>query len=121
MRIESKVWGNTTEIEKNPFCELHRIEAKKGGVCSRHIHQLKYNLFFVESGQLLIRQFRENGMTDETILHAGDCMVCPPNEQHQFEALEDTVAFELYYPQQIGPVDIVRETQGYMKDDKHSS
>ena len=50
-----KIWGSTELIEANNALEFHRIETKKGGVCSKHLHSFKWNGFYVESGQLLIR------------------------------------------------------------------
>ncbi len=116
MKKEGKNWGSTAEIIKNPFVEIHRIEVKKGGTCSIHIHSFKINAFIVESGKLLIKQFRDNGIIDETILSAGDILECLPNEQHQFIALEETVAYEAYYPISIGGVDITRYSVGFIDD-----
>ena len=110
----SKNWGSTVEIIKNAFVEVHRAEINKGGHCSEHLHQYKTNTFIVESGKLLIKQFRPTGTVDETILYAGDYIECPPNEKHQFVGLEDTVLYEVYYPQGIGAVDIVRFSEGFM-------
>lgn len=110
-----KVWGKTEEIVKTPFCELHRAEIKKGGNCSIHHHKFKINGFFVESGSLIIKQFMENGIIDETTLGKGDYMECLPNIEHMFRALEDCVVFEIYYPVVIGE-DIQRKTQGFMED-----
>ena len=46
---QGKVWGETKLIALVPgVLEFHRIEAKKGGVCSKHAHQSKTNGFFVE-------------------------------------------------------------------------
>ena len=110
-----KVWGKTVCILKNPFCEVHRLEATKGHVCSKHHHKFKTNLFYVESGQLLIRVWQNDyDLVDETILEAGEFTEVPPNVKHQFEALEDTVAFEVYYPEGISK-DIIRDNHGGVK------
>ena len=34
-----KVWGQTELLEANGVLEFHRIEAKAGGVCSKHKHK----------------------------------------------------------------------------------
>ena len=114
----SKIWGTTTEILKNPFIEIHRAEILKGGVCSDHFHSFKINAFYVESGKLLIRQFLENGMTDETTLESGDLIEIMPNIRHQFEGLDNSMVWEYYYPVGIGNTDITRFSQGYMKDEE---
>ena len=40
-----KVWGQTELLEANGVLEFHRIEAKAGGVCSKHKHKFKWNGF----------------------------------------------------------------------------
>jgi quercetin dioxygenase-like cupin family protein len=114
--IQGKVWGETSLIEGNSSLEFHRIEIKKGGVCSKHIHQHKWNGFFVESGKLKISVWKSKyNLIDETILTAGQYTKVKPGEYHQFEALEDTVAFELYWAQ-FDHDDIQRETVGYINE-----
>jgi quercetin dioxygenase-like cupin family protein len=111
-----KIWGKTELIESNGLFEFHRIEAQKGGTCSKHLHKFKWNGFFVESGKLLIRAWKEDyTLVDETILIAGEYTKVPPGEYHQFEALEDTVAYELYWAE-LNHNDIVRESVGELKD-----
>jgi len=117
-----KVWGMTELIHANGILEFHRIDTKKGGVCSKHKHKHKWNGFFVEKGKLLIRTWKNDyDMVDETLLEDGDWHVAKPGEYHQFEALEDTVAFELYWPMLLideHPDDIERETHGFAKEKK---
>lgn len=108
-----KVWGITQMIEANATLELHRIEANKGGTCSKHLHQYKWNGFFVESGKLLIRVWKNSyDLIDETIIGKGEYTKVPPGEYHQFEALEDTIAFEIYWSELLHN-DIKRETTGF--------
>tara|TARA_R110000851_G_scaffold237179_1_gene390032 strand:+ start:732 stop:875 length:144 start_codon:yes stop_codon:yes gene_type:complete len=38
-----KIWGETELILANNACEFHRIDYKKGGVCSKHLHEWKWN------------------------------------------------------------------------------
>jgi len=110
-----KIWGETRLIQLVPgVLEFHRIETKKGGTCSKHAHQSKTNAFFVESGKLSIRVWQKSyDLVDETILGPGDYCTVPPGVYHQFCALEDSVAFELYYAE-LKTDDIVRESVGYM-------
>ena len=51
---------------------------------------------------------------DETILEAGQYTKVAPGEYHQFEAIEDCVAFELYWAE-FDHDDIARETVGHAK------
>jgi mannose-6-phosphate isomerase-like protein (cupin superfamily) len=115
MMIAGKIWGQTELLEANGVLEFHRIEARAGGVCSKHKHQFKWNGFFVESGKLVIRVWKNDyDLVDETVLAAGQYTKVSPGEYHQFEALEDTVAFELYWAE-FDHEDIERDSVGYNK------
>jgi len=112
--IQGKIWGTTELLEANNSIELHRIEMKKGGVCSKHLHEYKWNFFHVESGKLLIRVWQKDyDLIDETILGPGEYTKVKPGVYHQFECLEDGVAFELYWAE-FSHSDIKRETVGHM-------
>ena len=108
-----KVWGQTELIHANGVLEFHRIEYKAGFKCSEHEHQYKWNGFFVESGKMLVRVWQDDqdGLVDETILEAGDFTQVKTGKIHQFEGLEDGVAFELYWAE-FNHNDIVRRTVG---------
>ena len=111
--ISGKIWGQTELIHANGVLEFHRIELNKGGVCSKHLHEFKWNGFFVETGKLLIRVWQKDyDLVDETILNAGDWTKVKPGLYHQFECLEDTVAYELYWAE-FSHNDIKRESVGY--------
>ena len=108
-----KIWGITQLLEENGVLEFHRIEGKAGGVCSKHFHRYKWNGFFVESGELLIRIWKNNyDLIDEILLKAGDYTKVAPNEYHQFEVIKDCIAFELYWAE-FSCNDIIRESVGY--------
>ena len=112
IRTSGKIWGLTGLIFENHNFELHRIEAKNGGICSKHKHVHKYNGIFVESGRLLVRVWKNDyDLIDETIVTAGECCIIKPLEYHQFEALKDTIAFEWYWAE-FDPKDIEREDHG---------
>lgn len=107
-----KVWGLTELIHANGVLEFHRIEAKKGGFCSKHLHDFKWNGFFVESGKLKIKVWQQDyDLVDETILEAGDFTQVRPGLYHSFEALEDCICFELYWAE-FNHNDITRESVG---------
>ena len=116
--IQGKVWGNTKLLLANGVLEFHRIYAKAGGVCSKHAHEFKWNGFYVEEGSLLIRIWQKDyDLCDETVLQSGDFTTVKPGLYHQFEALENTIAFELYWAE-FNHNDIVRETVGFDKSKK---
>ena len=109
---QGKVWGSTENILSNGVLEFHRIEAEAGSYCSRHYHKTKFNGFYVESGKLIIRVWKNDyDLVDETVLSSNEFTIVPPGEVHQFEAVEDTVAFELYWAQ-FDHNDIERQSVG---------
>lgn len=130
MSKQGKIWGTTEALLKNPIVEWHRIEVNKGFKCSVHKHSYKHNAFYVEKGALQILIYRDNvgaataitgvgnsisETIDRTLLTDGDHTTIAPNVYHCFVALEDTIAFELYWPELLtedirrlnsgGPVD----------------
>ena len=107
-----KIWGTTELVEANCALEFHRIEMKKGGICSKHLHEYKWNGFFVESGIMKVSVWQKDyDLIDETILNAGDFTQVKPGKIHQFEGIEDGVAFELYWAE-FNHDDINRRTSG---------
>ena len=115
-----KIWGQSELIHANGVLEFHRIEYKKNVACSVHKHKFKWNGFFVESGKMMVKVWQDGnqeGLVDETILNAGDFTQVKPGKVHQFEGLEDGVAFELYWAE-FNHDDIVRRTSGTVVDNK---
>ena len=107
-----KIWGETQKIFDLNNISIHRIVIKKNACCSTHHHEHKYNMFFVESGKLLIKHWQNDyDLVDDTILHAGESCEIPPQHLHQFVALEDTVAYEIYYVL-LDDKDIIRKDCG---------
>lgn len=110
--IQGKIWGNTQSIFNKNNVEIHRIETKKGGFCSKHRHLRKYNMFYVESGKIKIISWKTDyDLVDETIISSGQCTTTPPGEYHRFESLEDSVVYEIYWVT-LEPSDIDREDHG---------
>jgi quercetin dioxygenase-like cupin family protein len=96
--IQGKVWGSTENIFKKNNVSMHRIEINKGGYCSIHKHRYKHNAFFVESGKLKIYIWKNDyDLIDTTVVTKLQMTSVAPNEYHKFEALEDTVAYEIYW------------------------
>tara|TARA_B100002019_G_C21194693_1_gene560746 strand:- start:518 stop:874 length:357 start_codon:yes stop_codon:yes gene_type:complete len=112
MSIQGKVWGETREIFSNANFELHRIEVNKGAFCSKHKHIHKINAFYIEKGKLKITIYETDyDLVDETIATTGDLSIVKPGKFHEFEALENTIAYEIYWVE-LDHNDIERETVG---------
>lgn len=112
-----KIWGSTCSLFSKNNVEIHRIEANKDAFCSIHKHEHKTNVFFVEQGSLKITIYRPDAgkeIKDETILGPGDMTYVEPGLYHKFEALENTIAFEIYFVE-LDKNDIVRSTMGGVK------
>tara|TARA_B100000745_G_scaffold283174_1_gene217091 strand:- start:1058 stop:1444 length:387 start_codon:yes stop_codon:yes gene_type:complete len=110
-----KIWGSTELILANNSLEFHKIDFIKGGVCSKHKHEFKWNGFYCVYGQLKIRVWQKAyDLVDETILKAGDFTAVKPGLYHSFEGLADGVAFELYWAE-FNHNDIERESVGHLK------
>ena len=110
--IQGKVWGHTKHLLTNKSFELHEIKFNNGHKCSKHKHNTKYNLFYCITGKLLIRVWKNDyDLVDETILKPGMFTAVAPGEFHQFEALSDGEALEIYWSE-FNPDDIVRENVG---------
>ena len=114
--IAGKIWGQTELIHANGVLEFHRIDFRAGGVCSKHKHQFKWNGFYVMTGRMKVSVWQKDqqDLVDETILGPGDFTRVKPGYMHQFEGIEDGVAFELYWAE-FNHDDIQRETVGFKK------
>ncbi len=115
--VSMKVWGKTWSLFSKNNVEIHRIEVRPGGFCSKHRHTSKHNMFIVEAGRLLVDIWRE-GMDepDSGELRAGDQLVVPPGVYHRFKALTDVEAYEVYWVE-LDAGDIDRENHGGMDHD----
>lgn len=100
-------------ILATPFVEIHRLAILPFSQCSLHLHERKWNAFYVRKGTLYI-DVRKNDykLTDTTVLGPGDLTSVKPGEFHRFRTGEEEVeAIELYYPDSLSE-DILRETCG---------
>ena len=111
---QGKFWGTTRCFFENSSSEVHYIEADKGGYCSRHYHQDKWNRFIVLDGKLKVTIYKEKS-EDVTILTDGMFSDVPPGVEHRFEALKNTKALEVYWTNDLDPGDIVRKDTGGRK------
>jgi tellurite resistance-related uncharacterized protein len=119
MIVQGKVWGETSPLFNKNNVEVHLLKAKKGGYCSKHYHQFKFNKFLVIYGKLKITVWKDYGkkiLQDISILGAGQECIVTPRDYHRFEVLEDTQALEIYWVE-LNAYDIIREDHGDMNDE----
>lgn len=112
MNKQGKIWGETCEIFSRNNVAIHRIIINKGSSCSKHKHNCKYNLFFVESGKIKLQEWkRDYNLVDETILSPGESCCVQAGNFHKFIGLEDSVVYEIYFVELLDS-DILREDVG---------
>ena len=68
----------------------------KGKKCSWHYHKLKDEVFYIQSGKILLRYSDHDDIhnSETIILEKGDKFHIPIGLRHQMFALEDTELFE---------------------------
>lgn len=107
-----KVWGETSPLLETKLFEMHKIIFSNGHKCSEHKHKTKFNAFLCLKGLLLVRVWKNDyDLVDETVLSSGQMTIVKPGEFHQFEALSDGEAIELYWSE-LDTNDIERRNTG---------
>jgi len=84
-----------------------RIKLRKGAVVPSHSHSNE-QISMVESGEL---RFVISG--EARILRSGDLVIIPPDAPHTVEALEDSLAVDLFSPRRE---DWIRGDDAYLRD-----
>jgi quercetin dioxygenase-like cupin family protein len=110
-------WASVEEEQLNPLLgrqAIHgrhmtvaRIRLRKGAVVPMHSHPNE-QISMVERGAL---RFVLGGQ--EKILRAGDVLEIPPGEPHLVEALEDSLAVDLFSPRRE---DWMRGDDAYLRN-----
>jgi quercetin dioxygenase-like cupin family protein len=112
-------WTQVPEEQLNPSVSrqvIHgetmtvaRIRLRKGAVVPLH-HHLSEQISMIEHGRL---RFVVAG--EERILGAGESLIIPPNAPHLVEALEDSLATDLFSPIRE---DWIRGDDAYLRGQK---
>jgi quercetin dioxygenase-like cupin family protein len=84
-----------------------RIRLRKGAVVPVHSHPNE-QISMLESGAV---RFTISG--EERVLRAGDVLVIPPDAPHMVEAIEDSLAVDLFSPPRE---DWIRGDDAYLRD-----
>ncbi len=117
MTVERKAWGLVSHLFVCPKVAVSYLEVEAGKRCSLHYHAHRNNLFWVQSGKILVEQFTspEGRLFHSTELSAGDVVVVPPGVWHRFRVLESGVVIEAYWSDnaaQLSLDDIIRADVG---------
>ena len=96
IKFVSKGWGFEKWIVNcKKYCGklLYFVKGKK---CSWHYHKIKDEVFYIQSGKILVK-FSDNDdilSANEIVLNAGDNFYVYTGLRHQMIAIEDTELFE---------------------------
>ena len=96
MKTVPKGWGYELWIvNKEEYCGK-LLFIKRGKKCSWHRHKLKDEVFYLQSGKLLIKYSEDDdiGLSHEIIMEPGENFYVYPGLRHQMYALEDSELFE---------------------------
>lgn len=96
IKFVPKGWGFEKWIVNcDKYCGklLYFVKGKK---CSWHYHKIKDEVFYIQSGKILLRYSHKDDLEtcNVTILGSGDNFHIPVGLRHQMEAMEDTELFE---------------------------
>lgn len=96
IKFVPKGWGfEKWIVNSEEYCGklLYFVKGKK---CSWHFHKLKDEVFYLQSGKILLKYYDEDdiALAHEVILSKGDKFHVYRGLRHQMIALEDTELFE---------------------------
>jgi mannose-6-phosphate isomerase-like protein (cupin superfamily) len=91
-----KGWGFEKWIHNSELYCGKLLYFVKGKKCSWHFHKIKDEVFYVQSGKIIVRYSDHDdlGNANEVVLGPGDNFHVYTGLRHQMEALEDTELFE---------------------------
>lgn len=129
---EQKAWGWAQELWRQTYrrkdgseavlCRGVRVFIRQGGYSSIHLHANCMNVFSVRSGQLTLRSFSRTEPTNQVVEFVQEPTDMPASfgagRPHQFEALTDVEALEIYIATEDGDAavtDITRFTENGCK------
>ena len=114
MNKQIKLWGNTQCIFQGMYSEVYYLNINKGGYCSDHTHNNKWNRFFILDGRISINLKDDNYTIS---IGTGQYFDIKPGVLHSFMAEEDTECLEIYWVDTIDPDDIFRKNIGGIKNE----
>ena len=96
MNYVDKGWGYERWVVNSPEYCGKLLFFNKGKRCSWHYHKLKDEVFYLQSGKLLVKYSDNDDLesADELVLEAGQNFHVYRGLRHQMIALEDTELFE---------------------------
>lgn len=113
MNKEQKPWGVSVRSYLDDSVQVEWIRVLETGFSSIHVHRNKLNIFRIEWGKLQVNYFYGDRTQPpiEYILEGNDYLVVDAGQVHQFFALTDVAATEIYVATAgatVDPEDITR-------------
>ena len=96
MKYVEKGWGYEKWIvNKSEYCGK-LLFFEKGKRCSWHYHKIKDEVFYLQSGKLIVKYSTADNpeLANEILLEPGQNFYVPAGLRHQMHALEDSELFE---------------------------
>jgi len=96
IKFVSKGWGYEKWIVNKPEYCGKLLYFEKGKRCSWHYHKIKDEVFYIQSGKILVKYSDDDHLekANEKILTKGDNFHVYTGLRHQMIALENTELFE---------------------------
>tara|TARA_R100000808_G_C2140257_1_gene148067 strand:+ start:1721 stop:2086 length:366 start_codon:yes stop_codon:yes gene_type:complete len=96
IKFVSKGWGFEKWVHNSKEYCGKLLYFAKGKKCSWHYHKLKDEVFYVQSGRILVRYADHDNIEQATeiLLEKGDNFHVYRGLRHQMQAVEDTELFE---------------------------
>jgi len=96
MKRVEKGWGYELWIVNKPEYCGKILHFEKGKRCSWHYHRIKDEVFYLQSGKLLVKfsDYDDVDVADEIVLEPGQNFYIYPGLRHQMVALEESELFE---------------------------
>ena len=96
MKLVTKGWGYEKWIVNKPEYCGKLLFFNKGKRCSWHYHKLKDEVFYLQTGKVVLKYSTEDDLdgSSSVILSAGDHFHVPIGLRHQMIAVEDSELFE---------------------------
>ena len=91
-----KGWGHEKWIVNKPEYCGKILYFEKGKQCSWHFHKIKDEVFYIQSGKIIVKYANHDDLeqAEEVVLGPGDNFHVYTGLRHQMIALEDTELFE---------------------------
>ncbi len=96
IKFVSKGWGFEKWIVNSPEYCGKLLYFSKNKKCSWHFHKLKDEVFYVQSGKIVVKYSEQDSIENaqEVVLEKGDRFHVYRGLRHQMIALQDTELFE---------------------------